>query len=59
MRIVAILAAYNEEKILARVIRWLADQGVETYLIDNESTDGTLAVLCRGYYGPSRTACRS
>ncbi|MBI1354540.1 MAG: glycosyltransferase [Acidobacteria bacterium] len=44
VRVVAILAAYNEEKILGRVIRWLAEQGVETYLIDNESTDGTRAV---------------
>lgn len=50
MRIVAILAAYNEEKILGRAIRWLADQGVETYVIDNESTDGTRA-LAEGLRG--------
>ena len=37
----AILAVYNEERIIRRVIRWLADQGVESYVIDNESIDGT------------------
>jgi hypothetical protein len=42
MRIVAILAAYNEARFIQQVIRHLASQGVETYLIDHSSTDGTL-----------------
>lgn len=42
MRILAILAAYNERIFIQPVIRHLAAQGVETYLIDNDSTDGTL-----------------
>jgi|APTNR8051073442_1049403.scaffolds.fasta_scaffold00178_26 hypothetical protein len=42
MRIIAILAAYNEARFIQPVIRHLAQQGVETYLIDHSSTDGTL-----------------
>lgn len=44
MRIIALLAVYNEAKILGRTLRWLADQGVESYVIDNDSTDDSRAV---------------
>lgn len=43
-RIVAILPAYNEEDVIASVIRDYLEDGVEVYLIDNCSTDGTVEV---------------
>ncbi len=42
MRIIAILASFNEARFIQHAIRHLAQQGVESYLLDNESTDGTL-----------------
>lgn len=42
MRIIAILASYNEARFIQHVIRHLGRHGIESYLIDNESTDGTL-----------------
>ena len=44
MRIVALLAAYNEERFIASCIEHFAEQGVEIYLLDNGSTDGTVAI---------------
>lgn len=44
MRIVALLAAYNEERFIGNCIRHLADHGVLTYLIDNESVDRTVEI---------------
>lgn len=40
-RIVAILPAYNEADVIGSVIRDYVEDGVEVYLIDNCSTDGT------------------
>jgi glycosyltransferase involved in cell wall biosynthesis len=40
-RVVAIMAAYNEVDIIVRSVEKLLAQGVEVYLIDNWSTDGT------------------
>lgn len=40
-RVVAIMAAYNEQDIIVPSIRRLIDHGVEVYLIDNWSTDAT------------------
>jgi hypothetical protein len=40
-RIVAILPAYNEVDVIGSVIRDYIEDGVEVYLIDNCSTDGT------------------
>jgi glycosyltransferase involved in cell wall biosynthesis len=40
-RVVAIIAAFNEEDIISPVIGHLVDNGIEVYLIDNRSTDGT------------------
>ncbi len=50
MRVVAIIAAYNEERFIAACLENLFRQGVEAYLIDNCSTDETLAIA-RRYLG--------
>ncbi len=47
MRIVALLAARNEECYLERCLKYLQEQGVETCLIDNGSTDRTLEIAER------------
>ena len=47
MRVVALLAAYDEERFVGGCIEHLAAQGVETYLIDNESTDATVEIAER------------
>ena len=46
-RIVAILPAYNEEDVIGSVIQHYVDDGVEVYLIDNCSTDGTAEIARR------------
>lgn len=48
MRVVAILAAYNEERFIGGCLEHLIGQGVEAYLIDNSSTDRT-AEIARQY----------
>jgi 2-polyprenyl-3-methyl-5-hydroxy-6-metoxy-1,4-benzoquinol methylase len=40
-RVVAIVTAYNEVDVLDRVLQHLNEQGIEVYVIDNWSTDGT------------------
>jgi Sulfotransferase family/Glycosyl transferase family 2 len=47
MRVVAILAAYNEEHFVAACLDHLIEQGVEAYLIDNCSTDRTVEIAER------------
>jgi len=49
-RIVAILPAYNEEDVIASVIRHYLEDGVEVYVIDNCSTDAT-AEIARQWIG--------
>lgn len=44
MRIVAILATYNEERFIGACLENLFRQGVEVYLCDNESTDQTVLI---------------
>ncbi len=44
MRVVAILAAHNEERFIDACLSDFAAQGVETYLIDNDSTDATVEI---------------
>ena len=55
MRIVALLAAYNEERFIDGCLDHLIGQGVEAYLIDNSSTDRTVEIaesyLGRGLIG--------
>lgn len=50
MRIVAIYAVFNEERFMERSIQHCIEQGVESYVIDNESTDKTLAIA-KSYLG--------
>jgi glycosyltransferase involved in cell wall biosynthesis len=50
MRVVAILAVYNEERFIAACLENLFRQGVQAYLIDNDSTDRTVAIA-KGYLG--------
>jgi glycosyltransferase involved in cell wall biosynthesis len=47
MRVVAILATHNEGRFIANCLEHLIRQGVEVYLIDNESTDQTVAIASR------------
>jgi glycosyltransferase involved in cell wall biosynthesis len=55
MRVLALLATYNERRFVGACIEHLRAQGVETYLIDNCSTDGTVEIaerhLGRGLVG--------
>lgn len=44
MRVLALLATYNEERFIAGCLEHLFRQGVEAYVIDNESTDATFDV---------------
>lgn len=41
-RVVAIVAAYNEEEIIGPSIEGIIEQGVDVYLLDNWSTDRTV-----------------
>jgi glycosyltransferase involved in cell wall biosynthesis len=47
VRVLALVATHNEERFIGHCIEHLAEQGVETYLIDNESTDATVEVAER------------
>jgi hypothetical protein len=42
MNVVAVLAVRNEERCVAACLENLIRQGVEVYVCDNESTDGTV-----------------
>src|SRR5689334_15393955 len=46
-RVVAIVAAYNEADIIAQVVADLIAQGVDVYVLDDGSTDGTAAAVER------------
>jgi Glycosyl transferase family 2 len=54
-RIVALVSAFNEADIIGPVLDHLWGSGIEAYLIDNESTDDTVAIagerLGRGLLG--------
>jgi hypothetical protein len=43
MKIIAIVAAHNEDDVISHVIGDLVRQGIEVYLLDHRSTDGTVA----------------
>jgi len=47
VRVIAIIAAYNEKRFIAASLENLFRQGVEAYLIDNSSTDQTIAIAQR------------
>ncbi len=46
-RVTALLAAYNEEDIIAQSVSALVAEGVRVHVIDDGSTDGTVAALDR------------
>ncbi|MGH9335877.1 MAG: glycosyltransferase, partial [Vicinamibacteria bacterium] len=46
-RIIALLATYNEERFIEGCLSHLTQQGIEVYLIDNESTDRTIDIAQR------------
>lgn len=47
MRVVALLATYNESRFVGSCVEHLRKQGVGVYLIDNASTDDTVAIAER------------
>jgi glycosyltransferase involved in cell wall biosynthesis len=47
MRIIALLASYNEERFIGACIEHLRSQGLDAYLIDNASTDRTVSIASR------------
>ena len=58
MRVLALIAAWNEERFIAGCLEHLFAHGVEAYLCDNDSTDRTVAIaeryLGRGLRGIER-----
>jgi len=51
VRVVAILQTYNEQRFIGGCLDHLAEHGIAAYLIDNESTDETLAIAERRLTG--------
>ena len=47
MKIVAILQTYNEQRFIGDCLDHLAEHGISAYLVDNESTDDTVAIAER------------
>jgi glycosyl transferase family 2 len=47
VRVVALIAAYNERRFIGPCLEYLHAQGVESYLIDNCSTDETVEIAER------------
>src|SRR5262245_57144344 len=47
MRVIVILATYNEERFIAPCLEILFREGIQAYLIDNDSTDQTVAIAKR------------
>lgn len=45
VRVIALIAAYNEEDVIEQVVGDLIAQGVEVYLIDHASTDRTVEAV--------------
>lgn len=41
-RVLAIVPTYNEEDIIEQTLRYLTEQGIDVYLLDNWSTDRTI-----------------
>jgi hypothetical protein len=41
-RVVAVMPTYNEDDIVSHSLRYLIEQGIEVYLVDNWSTDATV-----------------
>src|SRR5258708_15630731 len=45
LRVVAILATHNEERFIGGCLEHLIRHGVEVFVIDNDSTDRTVAIV--------------
>src|SRR6185369_12752406 len=58
MKVLAVLAAYNEARFVFGLIEHLHAQGVEVHVIDNGSTDAT-AEIARGFLGRGVTVVES
>lgn len=60
-RVVALMRVFNEVDILERTLRYLIDQGIDVYLLDGWSTDGSYEVMLehlgRGVIGVERFPC--
>ena len=60
MRLVALIASYNERRFIGPCLEHLHEQGIESYLIDDGSTDETVEIaegfLDRGLIGIERLA---
>jgi glycosyltransferase involved in cell wall biosynthesis len=60
MRVTAILSVYNEERFIGNCLNHLVNEGVDVYIIDNESTDGTVDIVRsyvnRGVLGVEKVA---
>ena len=50
MRVVALLATHNERRFVGGCLEHLHAHGIETYLIDNGSTDDTVTIA-EGHLG--------
>lgn len=50
MRVIALLATHNEERFIVPCLEHLVRHGIEAYVIDNESEDGTVS-LARQFLG--------
>ncbi len=44
MRIIAILASYNERRFIRACLEHYLQQDIEVYLLDNDSTDETIDI---------------
>ena len=44
MRVIAIIATHNEEKLIGSCLENLRNQKCEFYIIDNDSTDSTVTI---------------
>jgi hypothetical protein len=47
VRVIALLATHDEERFVGNCIEHLVRQGLDVYVIDNESTDGTREIVDR------------
>jgi glycosyltransferase involved in cell wall biosynthesis len=47
VKIVALLQTYNEQRFIGQCLDHLAEHGISAYLVDNESTDETVAIAER------------
>lgn len=45
MRIIALLATFNEQRFIGDCLEHLARHGIDAYIIDNDSTDDTVAIV--------------